>query len=165
MFLTVVVRLCWQKKFKSIVILPSERGRVWERSSDLARSENTRVLLFYRSESNPTQLNVCRSSEFVSCPFTLINRHEPSTNNHQEAAQINRKINGISSFSLARCLTTLFFQNGKKHLKQQHEQDAHRYDNRNSWRPRQSLRLKTSVASFAVCISGKTSSYNTSDAC
>lgn len=58
-----------------------------------------------------------------------------------------------------------FFQNGKKHLKQQHEQDAHRYDNRNSWRPRQSLRLKTSVASFAVCISGKTSSYNTSDAC
>lgn len=25
-----------------------------------------------------------------------------------------------------------FFQNGKKHLKQQHEQDAHVYDNRNS---------------------------------
>lgn len=91
MFLTVVVWLCWQKKFKSIVILPSERGRVQESSSGPARSENTRVLLFYRSESNPTQLNVRRSSEFVSCPFTLINRHELSTNDHQRSSATKNK--------------------------------------------------------------------------
>lgn len=40
----------------------------------------------------------------------------------KEAAQLKIKINGISSFGLARCLSALFFQNGKKHLKQQHEQ-------------------------------------------